>query len=314
MGAFHCPVGADVKGGGSCIECGMCVALTREERKAASDKVRAFLRSSASARLDRYVIRKIAVCGKGGVGKSTITAMTAIALRDMGYEVLVIDTDESNAGLHKKLSLTELPKPLITLLPRFSEDGQPDAGWLTADELTFEDIPEDYMVEDNRLRFMMAGKIEDALEGCACSLSDVVKLLLSKIKVEDRQIVIVDNEAGIESFGRGLEQYVDTILVVTEPSYESISMAGTIKYMAEGLGIKRVRAIINKVTSDKAEKITIKNLLDNEVKYLGALRMDDDILEAGLMGQQVAECDAKTKLEGIIKLLLDESEMKYNKI
>ncbi|MBQ2746867.1 MAG: P-loop NTPase [Firmicutes bacterium] len=314
MSFFHCPVGASSKGTEECISCGMCTALTREEQKKAADIVRAYLRSNVSKRLSRYVIKKIAVCGKGGAGKSTVAAMMAIALRDMGYEVLVIDTDESNSGLHRKLGIDDLPKPLLSFIDRFNDGVAEDSSWLDKDSLKIEDIPETFITTNNRLSFMMAGKIEDAMQGCACSASDLLKLLLSKIEVDDRQIVIIDNEAGVESFGRGLELYVDTVITVVEPSFESIGMAGTIKYMAEGLGISRIRAILNKVTSDKIEKVMIGKLLEQEVKYLGVMRLDDDINVAGLLGEVVSECDAKSSFESIVRIMLDEAEMKYNAI
>lgn len=314
MGVFHCPMGAVGIGDENCINCGMCTARTKAEQKAASELVREHLRKTADKRLSRYLIKKIAVCGKGGVGKSTVAALTAIALRDMGYEVLVLDADDSNEGLHRKLGFDTMPKPLLSLMDRFSDGQVPDTGWLEGSELGFEDIPEDYLVSDGRMHFMAAGKIEDALQGCACSLMDVVKLFLSKIKTGPKQIVVIDNEAGVESFGRGIERYADTILMVVEPSYESIEMAKTIRYMAEGMGIARVKAIINKVQSEKAGRITIKRLIEEGVRYLGVMEMDDDICEAGLMGTVLGECRAKENFEKIIMLMLDESEMEYNAI
>ncbi len=314
MGVFHCPMGAVGIGDENCINCGMCTARTKAEQKAASELVREHLRKTADKRLSRYLIKKIAICGKGGVGKSTVVALSAIALRDMGYEVLVIDTDDSNKGLHRKLGFDTMPKPLLSLLDRFNDGVTADTGWLEGGKLNFEDIPEEYLVSDGRMHLLVAGKIEDALQGCACSLMDIVKVFLSKIQTGPKQIVIIDNEAGVESFGRGIERYADTILMIVEPSFESIEMAKTIKYMAEGMGIARVRAIINKVPSDKAGQITIKRLLDEGVKYLGVMKLDDDICEAGLMGTQLGECDAKAAFERIIMLMLDESEMEYNEI
>lgn len=314
MGVFHCPMGAVGMDAENCIHCGMCQARTKTEQRAAADKVREHLRQSADTRLSKYLIKKIAVCGKGGVGKSTITGMMAMALRDMGYEVLVIDTDESNEGLSRKLGFSGQPKPLMAFLEQLPEEELPRAEWLTNEKIRFEDIPEEFLLSRNRLHFMMAGKIEDALQGCACSLTDVVKILLSKLETEAKQIVIVDIEAGVESFGRGVERYTDTIIMVVEPSYESIQMAKTIRYMAEGMGILRIRAILNKVGSPKAGEITIKQLLEDNIKYLGVMYMDEDISEAGLLGQTVTECEAKENIENIIRLMLDESEMEYNQI
>ena len=149
MSFFHCPVGASSKGTEECISCGMCTALTREEQKKAADIVRAYLRSNVSKRLSRYVIKKIAVCGKGGAGTSTVAAMMAIALRDMGYEVLVIDTDESNSGLHRKLGIDDLPKPLLSFIDRFNDGVAEDSSWLDNDSLKIEDIPETFITTNN---------------------------------------------------------------------------------------------------------------------------------------------------------------------
>ncbi len=313
MGSFHCPMGAVGKGADNCIDCGLCTASTKSEQRVAADIVRNWIRSQSSERLQRYLIQKIAVCGKGGVGKSTITSMLAIALRDMGYEVLVLDMDESNASLGHKLGFSETPIPLLDMVEINSERVKPDQSWLQSDTVLLTDIPDEFICSSNRLHFMQAGKLEDAFSGCACTLSSIATVFLEKLKLEPRQIMIVDNEAGIESFGRGVERYVDTILTVVEPSFESIEMASRIKYMAEGLGISRIRAIVNKVEDSKFEKIVIKKLAEEEVKYLGVMRKDDDISMAGLMGTVVPECPAKDHIEKIAMLMLDEAEMEYTK-
>jgi len=314
MGLFHCPVGAAFRSGEGCIDCGMCVARTREERKRSADAVRRFLRSESSARLERYVIRKIAVSGKGGVGKSTLTALFAVALRDMGYEVLVIDADASNSGLNRKLGIAALPEPLLSLVPGFGDGKELPADWLTADEIALEDVPSPFVAEDGRLLYMTAGKLEDALEGCACTIADVAKTFLSKVRLTDRQIILIDNEAGVESFGRGLEQLVDTVLIVTEPSFDSIAVTAKIRAMAEGLGIRRIRAVVNKTRDAQTEKTVFRKLAEQDVRYLGVLRSDDALLESGLLGIPAPEGASKEAAERLVRLMLDEAEMPYNPI
>ena len=312
MGKFHCPVGAASKEMEGCIYCGMCEAITKEDKKRAADLIREYLKSQASIRTDKYVIRKIAVCGKGGVGKSTISSMMAIALRDMGYEVLVIDSDESNPGFYRKLGFKNQPKPLLSLIEKAPDSQASDNDWITQDSISLSDIPEEYIVSENRINLMMAGKIEDPFQGCACSMSDIMKMLLQKIVLQPKQILLVDNEAGVESFGRGLESGADTILAIVEPSLESIDLAATIKYMAEGIGIARVRAILNKIPDEKTKGIILEKLQEQEVRYLGALKTDGNISEAGLSGAPVKECKAKDEIEIIVRLMLDEAEMTYN--
>ena len=113
MGEFHCPMGAAFYDDEGCILCEMCSAKTEQEMVEASKKIRAYLRAQAPRNTP---LRKIAVAGKGGVGKSTVTVLVANALKQR-YTVLVLDTDESNPGLLKLFGFEKEPRPLIALLP-----------------------------------------------------------------------------------------------------------------------------------------------------------------------------------------------------
>ena len=166
MGLFHCPVGAVGRGGDGCIGCGLCCATSKEARVAATQKVRAYIRATAQ-RDTRLQIRKIAVCGKGGSGKSTVTALLSDALSELGYECLVIDTDHSNNGLYRKLGLREEPKPVFD-----AEAGAVrDAAWMQAETIDFADIPEQVAPYCGTRRLLASGKISDPLQGCACAMS-----------------------------------------------------------------------------------------------------------------------------------------------
>jgi Mrp family chromosome partitioning ATPase len=168
MGIFHCPVGAAYYDDEDCIDCGMCTAETEDQMVEASKKIRAYLRANAPK---PGPVKKIAVCGKGGVGKSSLTALLAGAFRSEGYSLLVLDTDESNPGLFRMFGFEKEPKPLMTMLNRFAGNG-PVTGteWLMkGDTLTVQDIPSEFILEDDGLRFLMIGKIEDPFQGCACS-------------------------------------------------------------------------------------------------------------------------------------------------
>ena len=252
MGAFHCPQGSPYYDGDGCIFCGLCIANTQEETIKATEKIRAYWRAQAERRSD---FKKITVCGKGGVGKSTITTLIAAALSEMGYKVLVIDTDESNPGLHRMLGFDREPRPLMKLLSRFAP-GEPDSNteWITQDEISILDIPSEYILERDNLKFTMVGKIENPLQGCACAMADVTRDLVGKLILKDEEVVLIDAEAGIESFGRGVERSVDTVLVVIEPSFDSIALAEKISFMADGIGVKMVRAILNKIPSEELRK------------------------------------------------------------
>ena len=306
MGLFHCPMGAPFYDDDACIDCGMCIATTQEEMVAASKKIRAHLKANA---IDTRTVQKIVIAGKGGVGKSTIVTLMANALTSEGYNVLVLDTDESNPGLFRLFGFSKEPKPLMTLLSRFSlGEPEPDTEWITREEIAVGDIPSEYILSSDGLKFLMVGKIEDPFQGCACSMADVTRDLLGKLVVKDNEVVLVDMEAGIESFGRGVERSADTVMMIVEPSFESMALAAKIGYMAEGMGIRRVMAILNKVTSNEVRERMITELNKKNIRSLGTVYLDPQLSEASFEGIALGHSKATEDIKEITKLLLNEAQ------
>lgn len=310
MGLFHCPAGAVGRGGDGCIGCGLCCATNKGERQRATAIVRDHIRKTTT-RNPKLLIRKIAVCGKGGVGKSTVTALISDVLSEMGYECLVIDTDHSNNGLHLKLGLQEPPHPLYDLI---EEKGIQNLKWLQKESLTFDDIPDEIAPFCGTRRLLAVGKIDDPLQGCACAMSAYEKSLIENLQPDDRQILLADQEAGVESFGRGIETASDTILIVVEPSRESLELAKKIQYMAQGLGIRRIRAIINKAEDEEQITYIQEELSKSNVRFLGALPMQKRWKTANMKGEALTAERLDQDVRLIVKYLLDEAEMPYRKI
>ncbi len=305
MGLFHCPMGAAYYDDGPCIDCGLCLATTREEMVEASKRMRDYLRSHAER---KSLSRKIAICGKGGTGKSTVVALMANALRREGHHVLVIDTDESNTGLHKALGFDQQPKPLMSIFDRFtSGESRPEAEWLRKDKISFQDIPGEYLIERDNLKFLAIGKIDDPFQGCACSMADIARDFVQKLTLKDNELALIDMEAGIESFGRGMERGVDTVLIAVEPSFESIALAEKISYMADGIGVKKVRAIPNKIPPGEVEKRITSALAGKGIKTIGTIRFDPQVSEASFEGKALpTDSNADKDVEKITRLLLAE--------
>ena len=193
---------------------------------------------------------KILVSGKGGCGKSTIAAMLGEYLDKEGYHVLIIDADESNPGLYRMLNLPRV-KTLADHL-----GGKKRASILMAAEgkgelkeelfhWTLKDIPDDILAKKGNLAVLTIGKIEEAEEGCACPYGFLARKLLEGIQLNRNEIIIVDAEAGIEHFGRGIDRYVDVIIDVAEPSSESIELSKKISLLSKSLNLKHV-LILNK--------------------------------------------------------------------
>jgi len=306
MGLFHCPVGCAYYEDEPCIDCGLCLATTEEERGLASKKIREYLRARAGKR--NGPSRKIAVCGKGGTGKSTIVVLLANAFLEMGYGVWVVDTDESNSGLQQTMGFDRQPKPLMALREKIrSGETEPQANWFDQSKITPQEIPDEFWVGRGNLRFLVAGKISDPFQGCACSMADLARDFVTRLFLEGKEILLIDTEAGIESFGRGVECGVDSILIAVEPSSESLNLAEKISYMAEGIGVKKIRAILNKIPSEKIEKRIIGEAGKKRIKIAGSIYLDHQISEASLEGKVPPDHSAaRNAVREIVKRILEE--------
>ena len=139
-------------------------------------------------------------------------------------------------------------------------------------------------------------------------MADMTRDLMGKLLVSDKEIVLVDMEAGIESFGRGVERNVDTVLVIVEPSFESIVLAEKIGYMAEGMGIVRVKSILNKVPSEQVKQRMTEELNKRNVKSIGTVYFDPQLNEAGFEGTVLGDSRATGDIQTIITLLLGEAK------
>lgn len=300
MGDFHCPMGAVFYDDEGCIDCGLCAATTKEQMVEASRKIREYLRSRGER---PGISKKIAVCGKGGTGKSTVVTLMANVLEEDGYSVLVIDTDESNPGLYRMFGFDRQPTPLITLLERFSPGEKTDSAWLDQSQISTPDIPAKYVKVRDNLRFLLVGKIEDPFQGCAYSMADVARNFTGKLLLKDKEIMLVDMEGGAESFGRGTERSVDTVLIVVEPSFESLALAEKISYMAEGIGVGRVRAILNKIPSEALGIQLVEKLRGKNIQVQGIIYYDPLISAAGFEGKPPGDSRAKEDIRKITREL-----------
>ena len=105
---------------------------------------------------------------------------------------------------------------------------------------------------------------------------------------------------------------MDTVIIVVEPSYESMALAEKISYMAQGIGISRIRAILYKVPSEQVEEKMINFLIEKEIRYLGSVYLDACVIEECFGGQALGNSNARKKIRTIARLMLDEAEMEHN--
>lgn len=308
MGLFHCPVGAVMKGDEECINCELCSASTKEERIRSTQIIREWLQETEKERNKNISIFKIAICGKGGSGKSTLTALLAGALEQLGYATFIIDSDSSNGGLWKKLGMDGPPKPLSQM----DEKGV-DGDWFNRSPMISTNFVEPYVKNQGLKSLVSIGKIEDPLEGDAREMGDYAKEIIRHMVPLDKEIILVDQEAGVESFGRGIEILCDTVLIPVEPSDESMELAGKIKYMAGGLGICRVRAVLNKVEDEEQEEYLQEALSQMDVRFLGTLSNQKEVRLRNMRGQGFSSEFCYETAGTLARMMLDEAQMKYKK-
>ncbi|KAF5418238.1 MAG: CO dehydrogenase maturation factor [Candidatus Methanocomedens sp.] len=240
---------------------------------------------------------KLLICGKGGSGKSTVSSLLAKAIAVKGFDVLVIDTDESNYGLHRQLGM-ELPDDFMNFFggkrgifekrraasrkENVKKKGREPVN-LFDERWGFNDLPAEYLTTKNLIKLLAIGKIHDFGEGCACPMGALAKNLLDNLDVTEKEVVIIDTDAGVEHFGRGVEQGCDAILAIVEPSYESLKLAGKIDGMAKGI-VKNIYFVLNKVDDDN--KVMMLESLD-QLNVVGAIPANRDISWAGLAGEEI---------------------------
>ncbi|MFC1871525.1 P-loop NTPase [Chloroflexota bacterium] len=251
---------------------------------------------------------KISICGKGGSGKSTITALLANEARARGYRVLVIDSDESNSGLFRMLGFDRPPVPLMELVGgrKGLKEKMGQSGVLTETRIGLKDIPAPQLLARDGLMLASIGKILQSLEGCACPMGVLSREFLKKLTLEPDEMALVDMEAGVEHFGRGVETSVDGVLIVVEPSFESLELAGRVKDLAAGSGITNIWAVLNKIPADDiAEKLKAE-LNRRGIPVVGGIHSDPDIFRAGLEGGVLDKGKATLEIKDVLDALLKD--------
>ena len=257
---------------------------------------------------------KICVTGKGGSGKSVITVLVAKWLVAKGYDVLVMDADESNPGLGHMLGIKGESRPLIEslggkkavqqkMLAAFtSGKTEPVMPVFSPEEIRMSEITPEYIARGDGIRLLRIGKIAASLEGCACPMGAVARDFLSKLILSEQEVVLVDMEAGTEHFGRGVESGVDKVLIVVEPSLESVLLAEKISRLAMEIGV-RASAILNKVTPDIEG--TLKGELRNRsIPVIGSIGYDREIFQACFRGEPLARVQAKEDIDALAEALV----------
>ena len=255
---------------------------------------------------------KVAITGKGGVGKTTLSSTLARLYADEGRTVLAADVDpDANLGLALGLSQEEVDSIIpISKMRTLVEErtGATDANKFYKLNPYVADIPEKYSRDINGVKLLVMGTVDVGGSGCVCPEHVMLKAILSTLTYRKNDVVIMDMEAGLEHLGRGTASNMDQFIVVIEPGSRSVQTYRNVKRLAKDLGVKQVRVVANKIRDEQDEEF-IRNAIPAE-DFLGFIHYNPEIMDADRQGKSPYDF-SPTAIEEIrnIKAILDRDEI-----
>jgi len=239
---------------------------------------------------------KVLVAGKGGVGKTTVSSLLSIIFARGGYKVIALDTDSvpnmaQNLGIPYEEAEKIVPLSMNEELTEERTGAKPGEGWGILFSLTprVDDLPEKIGVRTpDGVLLIVVGGIQQPKEGCLCPSIALAKALLLHLLLSDKEIIIVDSEAGAEVFGRGLAEKFDVMLCVSEPTYKSLLIAKRLLEMGKGLGISKEYLVINKVRDEVQASQLYHKVFGGEIPYF-FVRYDERVIKLENEGKGLNE-------------------------
>jgi CO dehydrogenase maturation factor len=234
---------------------------------------------------------KLAITGKGGVGKTTLAALLAHVFSERGHRVLAIDADPAT-GLAAACGVP--PEQVETITPVadmedliYERTGarKGEVGGFFKLNPRVDDIPERFSISQDGIRILTMGTVKTGGTGCLCPENALLRSLVTHLLLRRDEVLILDMEAGVEHLGRGTAGAVDAFVVVVEPGRRSIQTAHSIHSLASDLGIERVYAVGNKTASESDEAFITEKLAGFDL--LGFLPSDLQAIEADREGVAV---------------------------
>jgi len=243
---------------------------------------------------------KLAITGKGGVGKTTLTALLAQSYADMGRQVLAVDADPSPClagALGFPDELREQLNPIAEMDALIEErtGAKPGTvgGYFTINPRV-DDIPERFSVLHRGVRLLEMGSVELGGSGCICPEAAMLKTLFTHLLFRDDEMLLLDMYAGVEHLGRATVDFVDAMLVVVEPTRRSLGTAAQIKKLANDIGLQRLYLVGNKVRDN--EEAAFLESETPDIPLIGYLPADMKVQEADRLGIPVYDHVKSLKL------------------
>ncbi|OGP70786.1 MAG: carbon monoxide dehydrogenase [Deltaproteobacteria bacterium RBG_13_58_19] len=230
---------------------------------------------------------KIAISGKGGVGKTTLAALLIKYFRDQGKKVLAVDADpDANLALALGIADASSITPLSDMKDMVAERTESTPGKMGGFfklNPKVDDIPEKFSRQLNGVKLIVMGGVKKGGSGCICPESVLLRTLITHLVLIRDEVVVMDMEAGIEHLGRATARGVDWLIVVVEPGRRSVETALQVKHLAQDLGLTKVAIVGNKIRQPADQEFLKQNLPD--LPILGFLPFDEKVIEADLKGR-----------------------------
>jgi len=255
---------------------------------------------------------KIAISGKGGVGKTLLASLLSRAFAEFGYSVLAIDADP-NANLAATLGFPNADR--ITPISEMSALIEERTGARPSQIAPYfklnpkvDDLPEKYCQEKNGIKLMVMGRIKRGGTGCYCPENALLQALITHLLLSRDEVVILDMEAGIEHLSRGTAKAVDKLIVVVEPSRRSIETALRISELAKDIGLQNIAIVGNKIRSQSDREFLTSSLSNFE--FLGFIPYDQAIIDADLTNLPVLNSSQQitNEVQNIYQALLHSAQ------
>ncbi len=248
---------------------------------------------------------KIAISGKGGVGKTTVAALLIRALNDDNKKILAIDADP-DANLAAALGIRDADKivPIAEMKEMIAERTESTPGTIGGFfklNPKVDDLPDALSAKLGNIKMMKLGGVKGGGRGCICPESALLKALVTYITLQRDEVVVMDMEAGLEHLGRATAMAVNRLIIVVEPGQRSIETAFQIKKLAGEIRLNRLSVIGNKIRNE-ADKTFLREHLP-EFDIAGFLNYDNALIEADLKG--ISPYDTESPLKQNIKQLMD---------
>jgi CO dehydrogenase maturation factor len=234
---------------------------------------------------------KLAISGKGGVGKTLLSALLVREFARQGFAVLAIDADP-DTNLASALGFPH-PDEIIPisamkdLIEERTGTGSGQSGAFFKLNPRVDDIPEKYARNMDNIRLMVMGRMKPGGSGCYCAENSLLQALLAHLLIARNEVVILDMAAGIEHLGRATAKAVDKFIIVVEPGRKSIETARHIRQLARDIGVTNIAAVGNKVRRQSDRDFLTANLPDFE--FLGFIPYDPAIIDAEVAGGRPGE-------------------------